>query len=513
MSNRDIGKLYSESVSTKKFNTICSRFTEATVTIQYSDGQKQTYKDIPDETARTLITSNDLLYTLPGICKKWVSLGGWTSTDSIDVATNSLIKIFRNVFGDDLNNPEVITKLSAEVNTMIQTKESGTLDVFNGILPLAQSGEAIDLFGLIQQNHPEFELLTHIDVLSGVHNVVFSEANVNVGSGEVLITLYTEAVNPDEGDLMLPNGTKVELKAGDGRPGKAGVYSRIAKFEQYIKRHMKDTYESEMINTVSNVREVLISNIQQLLMQYDPKKYTQWPAGEQKYLKNWYETITKVYDTVTQTPETNYKQICIYLDSLKKFYKKPTSSTGATQAKLYNIISNEIPETLQWLLNLQDVVITRTESQRKPSPGDTVIAKSHFAAYDMTKTYSGNLPEESLYSLVEDISIFSMNGTDASVREVIKDVILSSGLAPSAVALKIIGAIQIVDYGLEDEFDYFMLMVDPKTGSKSIVIGPMGESNYTSTLSSCINTLIQHDAHVLPDTGGRGKNGYNVGIK
>ena len=216
MSNRDIGKLYNESVSTKKFNTICSRFTEATVTIQYSDGQKQTYKDIPDETARTLITSNDLLYTLPGICKKWVSLGGWTSTDSIDVATNSLIKIFRNVFGDDLNNPEVITKLSAEVNTMIQTKESGTLDVFNGILPLAQSGEAIDLFGLIQQNHPEFELLTHIDVLSGVHNVVFSEANVNVGSGEVLITLYTEAVNPDEGDLMLPNGTKVELKAGDG---------------------------------------------------------------------------------------------------------------------------------------------------------------------------------------------------------------------------------------------------------------------------------------------------------
>jgi len=131
----------------------------------------------------------------------------------------------------------------------------------------------------------------------------------------------------------------------------------------------------------------------------------------------------------------------------------------------------------------------------------------------MTKLYSGDLPEESLSSLVDDISTFSMNGDDESVRTTIKNTILSSGLSPSEAALKIVGAIQIVDYGLEDGFDYFMLMVKPTSGSKSIIIGPMGNINYTSTLRSCINTLIKHDAHVLPDTGGRGKNGYNVGIK
>ena len=186
MSNRDIAKLYSESVSRKKFDTISSRFDEATVTIQYSDGEKRIYKDIPDETARTLITSNDLMYTLPSICKKWISLGGWVSTDSIDVTTNSLIKIFRNIFGDDLNDPEIIAKLSNEVDSMIQVKESNTLNVFNSIIPLAESGESINLFELIQRNHPELELLTNIDVLSGIHNIVFSEANVNVGNGEVI---------------------------------------------------------------------------------------------------------------------------------------------------------------------------------------------------------------------------------------------------------------------------------------------------------------------------------------
>ena len=526
MSNRDIGNLYhgiynGDTYNTPKrekdlYNSVISRNTlnEATVTIKYSDGDTKVYKDIPDETARTLITSNDLLYTLPGICKTWVKLGGWSSNDGINVTTNSLIKIFRDTYGDQLNDPEIIARLSQEVKTIINIKQANSLNIFNGsILANAGSGESFEVFEIIKSAHAELEMLTNDNVLMGVHNIVFSESNVNVGAGEVLITLYTEAVNPDEGDLMLPDGTKVELKAGDGRPGKAGVYSRIAKFENYIKSNMKETYETEMINTVNNVKSVLIDNIGELLAQYDPKRYTDWPAGEQKHLAKWHAAITGIYNNIIKAPKINYDQLGDYLSDLKMFYKTPTSSTGKTQTKLYEIIKDEIPEILQWLLNLQTIVTVRSEVKRKPKVGDTVMMRSHFAAYDMTVAYSGNLPEGSVNSLVDDIATFSMNGGDEAVRATIADAVTTSGLHPSNAALKIIGAIQIVDYGLEDGFDYFMLMVDPRTGSKSIMVGPMGSVNYTDTLRSCIEAMFKHDAHVLPDTGGRGKNGYNVGIK
>ena len=64
MSNRDIGKLYSESVSREKFNTISDRFNEATVVVKYEDGTKAKFK-LEDAYAKAIQNRICLLYTSP----------------------------------------------------------------------------------------------------------------------------------------------------------------------------------------------------------------------------------------------------------------------------------------------------------------------------------------------------------------------------------------------------------------------------------------------------------------
>ena len=44
MGDKDIGKLYSESVSKRRFDTISSRFNEATVVVKYEDGTKAKFE-------------------------------------------------------------------------------------------------------------------------------------------------------------------------------------------------------------------------------------------------------------------------------------------------------------------------------------------------------------------------------------------------------------------------------------------------------------------------------------
>lgn len=45
----------------------------------------------------------------------------------------------------------------------------------------------------------------------------FSEGNVSVGDGELLLSLFTECFKGDVGDLKTPSGLNVELKVGKGR--------------------------------------------------------------------------------------------------------------------------------------------------------------------------------------------------------------------------------------------------------------------------------------------------------
>ena len=378
-----------------------------------------------------------------------------------------------------------------------------------------------ELFELIRSNiGTQLPMLTDLRFLRDLHDVAFTEGNISVGKGEVLITLFTEAKNPKKkGDLVLPpydkSAIEIELKAGAGRPGKTGTWERITAFENMLKGKMETTYEEEMINIVSQLREPLLNNIQELLNAMHPEAEHNREAqpAQKKKLQTEYDIIHAVYVDVEKSPRTSYKQICQDLEKIKKYYK-PSS------VKYLQPVRETIPEIIQWLMRLQsEINVVNAPQLKGAKAGNTVITKAHFGAYDITKDFAKTLGPGSIDSMVEDIAAFAGKGNDAAVQSVIRDNIIGTNYTPSDAALKIIGAIQILDYSIETEFDYYMLVAYDSENLESnigkfIIIGPLGSTaDYVQALNNCIGQLFKYNAIISPDTGGRSKGGYNVEIQ
>ena len=59
-------------------------------------------------------------------------------------------------------------------------------------------------------------------LLDRLYATDFQQSNVNVGKGELVATLFSNAVKGKKGDLDIPGIGEVEIKGSQGRPGKSG---------------------------------------------------------------------------------------------------------------------------------------------------------------------------------------------------------------------------------------------------------------------------------------------------
>jgi len=119
-------------------------------------------------------------------------------------------RYIKNFFADfDVNYGEVelLSQIKSGLNT-ITSKINGTQGEFSlheAVFPV--------LTKLLANETPE--------KLEQFYNSLFvksfSEGNVSVGDGELLLSLFTECFKGDVGDLKTPSGLNVELKVGKGR--------------------------------------------------------------------------------------------------------------------------------------------------------------------------------------------------------------------------------------------------------------------------------------------------------
>ena len=207
MSNRDIAKLYGESVSRKKFDTISSRFDEAVVSVKLEDGTVSKFT-LEDEYAKTLIRqvtidSGDIISFL----NKVMHNGGWgegqqAAIDSLKKAVisspyNKSIELIKYI----ANNKQNLLTLS---DIYTDTEVTDFVNIIINKLPEEFRGDDQNLYQLI----------------STIHDTVVPSSSTNVGLGEGTFSIFGTATKGNSGDLQW-DGKEVEIKTNG--PSNAGA--------------------------------------------------------------------------------------------------------------------------------------------------------------------------------------------------------------------------------------------------------------------------------------------------
>lgn len=250
MSNRDIGKLYESIQRGDQYNRSTQEkdlyslvyklpLQEATVTVDYGDGNVQTLHDVPNETAKKLFKLKDMDDNAK-LLAEWCRISGWDSEPAIFSLSARLNDIYnRHV---QLDNAGVRAQFYDEIERMIRLKKKktgpsgreATFSTLKNLTNLINSGSRNFSSAIDELTGFGFEIIISPEAMREIGAITFEEGAVGVGPGEALLTLFTEASNPDTGDIMLPDGSEIELKGAAGRPGKKGTYNCIANFLKVI---------------------------------------------------------------------------------------------------------------------------------------------------------------------------------------------------------------------------------------------------------------------------------------
>lgn len=503
MSDRDIRKLYegiqrgeSHDSPVREKDLYEQVLREATITISYDDKSvpKQTFK-MSDELARSLGTHESKL-KLPQLFEKWCETGGWTSKTAKKAIPAGLVDRLTSIY--NLNEPDVVNSIINEVETIIQLKSEKQINILTSSI----SDKSFNIINTVRSYFgdqlPKLTSVKFLTQLMGLSD--FTEGNVGVGNGEVLMTLFTEAVNPDKGDLMLPSGEEVELKGESGRPGKGDVVNRAIAFERHAMKNFADFDENRRQDEILKIKEPLMTDISAIYPFYSER-----PDVHNK--------LKDLYNRLKQTDCCDYEELLKMTSGVVK---------QLTNKSKYNVVVLDAIEQANRTSYVQDIItkfnhIKNTLGQRtkKPTGGAGYIG-SYLSKYGFGK-FKTDLDMQSEFA--KDLSKLSAKPKEAykAILSIINNVITDGVLDQTHivdVGLRIMSSIQIADYATSEGFEYYVAMceVSGENYSNCYSIGPF--DNYGAALVDAFDVLMKTNASIGASTGGKagesGRGGFTI---
>ena len=235
---------------------------EAVVTVKFDDIEGEYVTRIEDVYARKVLGfTAGAKARLDEKLDKWMQLAMW-SEHGRRVGIAQIKTALLNVF--DMEDPKVVQGVASEIKFLIDAKSAGSLKTLTPFL--LEGGEAtgaLNLFQVFDSVPGNLEYLTNKDFLSRLFQVDFSEGKVAVGPGEVALTLYSEAYNPEKGDLTINDIGEIEMKGSAGRVGKGTEAVEVDK--KYIQPATGATrLKEEKIEMLDSVKERIKGQQQQL---------------------------------------------------------------------------------------------------------------------------------------------------------------------------------------------------------------------------------------------------------
>lgn len=478
MSNNDIRNIYESMqkgvkyVQPKRMTDLYSDVysdlvEEATVTIDYGNGNVQTLQNVPNEKAKQLLTLKDIDDNTE-LLRQWVEAGGWSNVAQ-KILVFRLSDIYRRNL--DFNNAGVRDMFFDEVRKFIQIKTT-TRGLKNFSQLINANSNSFNTCVEELNRMYGFKLITNAAAISEIAHITFEEGSVGVGPGEAVFTLFTEAVNPKKGDLEV-DGKEVELKGGKGRPGKTKTYNAISSFQKKI--------SDDQIGA-SGFDDKLIQHCFNKLLNH---QYIN-PDGSQ--------LTEQVQGYVTQLHTfINTKS----LDLSQKLGKViGRLMLAAMRGLIAGITTNDGQPVL-------DVLLTQKEAEKQFSGKEAVQNNTWFANADDA-------------TFVKDIV---MMVADPASRKSMGQVIGSILPNYQGDRLLIGSAIQVASYYWEQtvggkggkkkaSFEYYVLF--NKESFDVLTIGPFSGKSFEAVFEMSLDALLRagEQISISPSTGGRG--GWNI---
>ncbi len=426
---------------------------EAKVSIEFADGNVQTV-EMDDTEARKLMRLQQSEES-PDL-KEWAASAGW-DTEAAQFALEARLNSIYNE-SIQMDNKGVRNSFYDEVKSITSLKNSNKLDTLANALKEGNTNfkNHIDKLGASRG----FKFITNSEAVGKIAYITFEEGAVGVGPGEAVLTLFSEGKNPSEGDIALPNGQLVELKAGAGRPGKGKTLALIRKFNEFTKSGQQtDSVDADAANAVLNA-----------IVNFD---FTNLPAPQQR-------VSGRVIANINNNTDIESKIKAVYKDTKGKAY-------------FDNIKANDGKSINEYLAEFQDQIKQRNEKEG-------ALSNRFFDSADKDTLLKGLLMFASQPEVVKPIIEKALNSVSSNQGQV---------------ARAIAAAMQINEYHNEEKedqkFTWFTLF--NKENFNMLTFGPFS-NDYAENANRTVEDMLTNlnEIGISPNTGG-GRGGYNLTLQ
>lgn len=439
---------------------------EAKVRITFDDGRVKEL-ETSDYTASKLIgVEAKVSGNINQSVSQWLASGGWKS-ESVNIAAPILMGIIeRNL---KTNNTGVVKEILEDINNILKLKKS--LNNFRDNLKSNQFLGFIKNFPILLKQLGNINLVRDIQ-----RNCIFLEGNVAVGPGEVLATLYSEMKNPPTGDLIFPDGKKVELKGSTkestgGRPGKKNVIDAANKATTALAADYSKKRGELDATTIYKLKEIA-KNVQGKIQSLNVKTIT---ANMQRFIN--------IINIIVSNP--NFK-----IDDIYKNITKDIEALGKAGDKLTGT-------------NYGSQVAELLGSYEKNKEGKEVTT---FRSYFNT--------EKDPNVLTDKLLMFSVRPNQID-RNILLAYVSNLGIKfNSEYAARIVSAMQIADYFVDEGYSFIIFFTSLGQDDRQVVIGEF-TNDYMANLKLCLDNALAMEPKrfldVKPGTGGTaGRGGFSI---
>jgi len=429
------------------------KINEAKVSIEFADGNVQTV-EMDDTEARKLMRLQQSEES-PDL-KEWAAAAGW-DTEAAQFALEARLNSIYNE-SIQMDNKGVRNSFYDEVKSLTSLKNANKLDTLANALKEGNTNfkKHIDKLGASRG----FKFVTNSDAVDKIAYITFEEGAVGVGPGEAVLTLFSEGKNPSEGDIALPNGQLVELKAGAGRPGKGKTLSLIRNFNKFTQAsQLTDPVNADTANAVLEG-----------IVNFD---FSNLPVAQQRVAERVIANINSDQDIESK---------------IKSVYKD-------TKGKAYfdNIKAKDGKSVNEYLAEFQDQIKQRNEKEG-------ALSNRFFDSADKDTLLKGLL----MFASQPDV-----------VKPIIEKALDSASGNQGEVAKAIAAAMQINEYHNEEKddqkFTWFTLF--NKENFNMLTFGPYS-NDYPENAARTVQDMLSNinEIGISPNTGG-GRGGYNLTLK
>lgn len=365
------------------------------------------------------------------IVEMWVKSGGWKGAD-INIVSNFIIgeinRLNRDIKSEAIDNIVGFDLIKKDIEQLINTKELEANKIFTNALQPGKEGGINDFNYLQILNREDLKVLKG-QFIERVYNFGFSKSKtVNVGPGEVVATLFTEATAAEKGDLKVGENL-IELKKQGGIVGQHGPGEKIL-------HSMNKEIDAAFINLE---REKEIKKLKDLI------------NGDQEMMKLINNTLKQIQEKQKKSNDDK---------SIESIFEFLLSDEIYTKALDNLTIPGKMPSGLEKIKEVIKNVKEIKEGKVSKTINLFFSKKDISAQQEIVKQYltSTNIP-----------------------NDITPEMIFQSGLTP----LQQIGAMSIVDYQIKEKFNYILLV---GTNHMTRAIGPFGD-NITENIEMVFNSV------------------------